>query len=69
VSSGDFEVIVHNRHRDHDFVKKFLTATPGFALRQLDPHLKLGHSDGGNCYVVFVANQFVEIGVRPICIN
>ena len=69
VSSGDFEVIVHYGHRRHNFVKKFLTTMPGLPLRKLDSHLKFSHSDGGNCYVVLVADRVIEIGVRPLSID
>ena len=69
VNSGDLEVIVHYRHRRHNFVEKFLTAMPSLAFRKRDSHLKLGHGNGGYCYVVLVPNRVIEIGVRPFRIN
>jgi|GEM_PF-3485430 len=69
VHSRDFEVIVHYRHRHHNLVKQFLPAMSGLPFRELDSHLKLGHSDRGDCYIVLVPNHVVEIGVRPLRID
>jgi hypothetical protein len=41
----------------------------GLSFGQLDPDLKFGHCDGGDCDVVLVSNQVIEIGMRPLRIN
>jgi hypothetical protein len=69
VSPGDLKVIIHYRHRHHNFVEKFLPTVPSFPFRKLNSHLKLGHSGGGDGYIVLVPNHVIEIGVRPLCID
>ena len=67
--SSDFNVIVHYRQRNQNFVEKFLTTMSGLPFRQFNSHLKLRHSDGGDCYVVLVSNHLVKIGVGPFRID
>ncbi len=41
----------------------------GLSFGQLDSDLKFRDCDGGNCDVVLVSNQVIEIGMRPLRIN
>jgi hypothetical protein len=69
VRTGDFEVVVQDRHRCHDLVEEFLTIVPGLSSRQLNSHLKFRHGDGGDRHVVLVRDDGVKIAVRPFSID
>jgi hypothetical protein len=69
MSSRYCDVVIHNRHRRNNFIEEVPTTLPGPSFRQLDSHLKLGHRNGGNRYVVLVFDHLVEIGMRPLCID
>lgn len=57
MGSSDFEVVVHDRDRSHNFVEKFLTIVTGLSSRQLHSNLKLRHGDRGNRYIVLVIDN------------
>jgi hypothetical protein len=69
VSSGDIEVIVHNGHRRHNFVKKFLTTMPRLPFRKLNSDLKFSHGDSGDRHIDLVTNRVIKISVGPLGID